>query len=133
MPLSRRPPSVSTFEENLLRSRVFDVIKQKSFAQGQFVLASGKTSHYYLDMKPTMFDPQGTAELSELILGRLAEIDADYIGGLALGAVPLVSTVTMLSRDRRERPIRGFFVRKDVKDHGTMKLVEGLAAGETLK
>jgi orotate phosphoribosyltransferase len=60
-----------------------------------------------------------------MILDKLNGMDVDYIGGLALGAVPLISVITMLS-NRQDRPIPGFFVRKEVKDHGTMKLVEGL-------
>ena len=113
------------------RAKAFDLIKARSFRRGQFVLASGKTSEYYLDMKPTMFDPEGAHALAELLLDQLADVPVDYAGGLALGAVPLISTLTMLSH-QRNRPISGFFVRKEVKDHGTMKLVEGLGDGETL-
>lgn len=109
----------------VLRTRAFNLIKAKSFAKGKFTLASGKESDYYLDMKPTMFDPEGANVLSEIILDKLEKLEVDYIGGLALGAVPLISAVTMLSHDR-ERQFPGFFVRKEVKDHGTKKLVEGV-------
>jgi orotate phosphoribosyltransferase len=129
--LSRSVPPVSHFESSLLRAKVFDLIKERSFAKGHFKLASGRVSNYYLDLKPTMFHPEGAAGLSEMILDRLHDLKADYVGGLALGAVPLVSTITMAS-SRHEKPIAGFFVRKDVKDHGTKKLVDGLPAGETL-
>jgi orotate phosphoribosyltransferase len=95
-------------------------------------LASGRESEYYLDMKPAMFDPEGANALSEMILDRLENIKVDYIGGLALGAVPLISTITMLSY-RQECPLPGFFVRKEVKDHGTKKLIEGLTESETLQ
>ena len=114
------------------RARAFALIKAKSFRRGQFVLASGKTSEYYLDLKPTMFDPEGAYALAELLLDQLSDLPVDYVGGLALGAVPLISTVTMLS-SQRGNPICGFFVRKEVKDHGTKKLVEGLGEGETLQ
>jgi orotate phosphoribosyltransferase len=66
-----------------------------------------------------------------MILDRLSDLRVDYVGGLALGAVPLVSTVTLLSH-RRGAPIAGFFVRKEVKDHGTKKLVDGLGPNDTL-
>jgi orotate phosphoribosyltransferase len=122
----------SGFEAQLLRDKVFRLIKEKSFSKGSFVLASGKTSDYYLDMKPTMFDPEGAAALAEMILDRLHDLKVDYVGGLAMGAVPLISIINMLSHSQN-RPIPGFFVRKDVKDHGTKKLVEGLAAKETLQ
>jgi orotate phosphoribosyltransferase len=123
---------LSKFEANLLRQKVFKLIKEKSFSRGEFVLASGKVSRYYLDMKPTMFDPEGANSLSEMILDRFEGISVDFVGGLAMGAVPLISTITMLSC-RHKRPIPGFFVRKEVKDHGTKKLVEGLSAGQTLE
>src|SRR5262245_16961126 len=108
------------------RTTVFNLIKAKSFAKGKYVLASGRQSDYYLDMKPTMFDPEGANALTEIVLDKLEELEVDYVGGLALGAVPLISTITMLSH-LRKRPLPGFFVRKEVKDHGTKKLVEGLA------
>jgi orotate phosphoribosyltransferase len=129
--LSRSVPPVSQLESNPVRSQVFELIKSRSFARGRYKLASGRESSYYLDLKPTMFHPQGAAGLSEMILDRIRDLRADYVGGLALGAVPLVSTITMLSW-REDSPIGGFFVRKDVKDHGTKKLVEGLASGESL-
>ena len=83
-------------------------------------------------MKPTMFDPEGSYALAELLLDQLSDVKADYVGGLALGAVPLISTLTMLSH-QTGRPVSGFFVRKEVKDHGTKKLVEGLRKDESLQ
>jgi orotate phosphoribosyltransferase len=126
----RRPTSTRNRFE--LRRKAFNLIKEKSFSEGSFKLASGKVSNYYLDMKPTMFDPEGATVLSELILDRLQAMNIDYVGGLAVGALPLISTIPMLSA-RHGKPIPGFFVRKEVKDHGTMKLVEGLAEGDTLR
>jgi orotate phosphoribosyltransferase len=115
-----------------IRAKAFSLIKARSFRRGHFVLASGKTSEYYLDMKPTMFDPEGAHALAELLLDNISDVQVDYAGGLALGAVPLISTLTMLSH-QKGRPVSGFFVRKEVKDHGTKKLVEGLGEGESLQ
>ncbi len=106
------------------RTRAFDIIKEKSFRRGKFVLASGKESEFYLDMKPSMFDPEGSSLLSELILDRIASLDADYVGGLEMGAVPIVNSVSMLSFLKGGRPVPGFFVRKEVKDHGTRRKIE---------
>src|SRR3954471_646295 len=83
-----------------VRARAFALIKERSFLRGEFVLASGKTSQYFLDMKPTMFDPEGSFALAELLLDQLSDVQADYVGGLALGAIPLISTLTMLSHQR---------------------------------
>lgn|SRR5512135_555079 len=105
------------------RVRAFDLIKELSFARGKYVLASGKESNTYLDMKPTMFHPEGTTLLAKLVWDRIKGLDVDYVGGLEMGAVPLVSNVVMLS-NLTTKPIRGLFVRKLVKDHGTKKLIE---------
>jgi orotate phosphoribosyltransferase len=113
------------FPENKMspRKRAFEIIKEKSFCFGDYVLASGKRSKYYLDMKPAMFSPEGASVLAELILDRIDHLDVHYVGGLAMGAVPLISVINMISYQRR-KPIPGFFVRKTVKDHGTMKRIE---------
>lgn len=105
------------------RERAFSLIKERSFRRGEFTLASGKKSSFYLDMKPTMFHPEGANLLSDLILEKIQDLNPDYIGGLELGAVPLVATVSLVSQ-LRNRPIPGFFVRKAVKDHGTKKRIE---------
>jgi orotate phosphoribosyltransferase len=70
-----------------------------------------------------MFDAEGAGLLAELLLSRLEAEHADYVGGLEVGAIPLVATTVMLS-GKRARPIGGFFVRKEAKDHGTKKVVE---------
>jgi orotate phosphoribosyltransferase len=133
MPHTRRGPfELSPFEFTLLRNNVLNIIKAKSFTSGDFLLASGRRSDYYLDMKPTMFDPEGIDGLAQMVLHRLAAVDIDYVGGMALGAVPLVCAVSMRSIGAH-KPLPGFFVRKVVKDHGTMKLIEGFASADALK
>jgi orotate phosphoribosyltransferase len=107
------------------RQRLFEIIRTKSFVRGHVVLASGKESDHYFDMKPSMFDPEGAEILAELIFERVDTIAADCVGGLEMGAVPLITPISIASR-RAGRPIPGFFVRKTVKDHGTKKLVEGM-------
>jgi orotate phosphoribosyltransferase len=108
-----------------LRKRLFEIIKRLSFLRGTFVLSSGRTSNYFLDMKPTMLDPEGSSLLVELVLDNLQGVNVQYVGGIAVGAVPLVSQVAMSSHTTG-RPMPGFFVRKAAKDHGTQKLIDGL-------
>ena len=67
-----------------------------------------------------MFHPAGAAWIAELMLDRIEGLKVDYVGGLAIGAVPLVNSIAMLSH-QRGRPIPGFFVRAQVKDHGTAR------------
>jgi orotate phosphoribosyltransferase len=110
-----------------VRARAFDLIRRKSFQRGKFVLTSGRESTFYLDMKPSMFDPEGANLLSELILERIAPLGADCVGGLEMGAVPIVNSVSMLSFLKGGRPLPGFFVRKEVKEHGTKRKIEAIS------
>jgi orotate phosphoribosyltransferase len=105
------------------RVRAFNIIKAKSFKRGKFVLVSGRESDFYLDLKPTMFDPEGANVVAELVLERIKDAKVDYIGGMEVGAIPIVTAVTMLSA-HTARPVPGFFVRKKAKGHGTRKLIE---------
>ena len=108
------------------KERLLAIIKEKSFLTegGPFRLASGGMSDYYLDMKPTMFSPEGLSLIAEIVFGLLRDDpDVNSIGGLELGAVPITSAVTM--RSQRERPIDGFVVRKEKKGHGTDRKIDG--------
>jgi len=106
------------------QKRLLEIIRKKSFLKGQFKLASGAMSDYYLDMKPTSFDAEGAALIAEIICGMLAnDRDVESIGGLELGAVPIVAAVC--ARSWPDRPIRGFVVRKEAKGHGTDQKIDG--------
>ena len=106
------------------RDRLREIVRAKSYIQGDVVLASGERSTYYFDMKPTMFDPQGADLLCDLLLERIGQVRCDLVGGLEMGAVPLISPINAKSH-RDGRPIAGFFVRKQPKGHGTKKRIEG--------
>lgn len=108
------------------RARAFEIIKSKSFVRGEITLASGAKSDHYFNMKPTMLDPEGAKALCELILDRLNDVEVDYIGGLEMGAVPLIGPLALVS-GLQGRPIPGFFVRKAVKGHGTRQRIEGVS------
>jgi orotate phosphoribosyltransferase len=115
-------------QANLARAkdRLLEVIKARSLLTegGPFKLASGAMSDYYLDMKPTAFDPEGAALIGEVIFRMLSDQDqVDSIGGLELGAVPIVAAVC--ARSWPERPVNGFVVRKEQKGHGTNKKIDG--------
>jgi orotate phosphoribosyltransferase len=115
------------------KSRLVAILKQRSVIVGQtFKLASGRTSDFYCNLKPTMMDPEGAFLIGCLLADALADVKADAIGGLELGAVPLATLVAAMSH-AKGRPLPAFFVRKQAKDHGTQSLVEGLKRGETLK
>jgi len=107
------------------KKRLLEIIKQKSLLRGTFKLVSGATSNYYLDMKPTTFDPEGSNLIADIAYNMLAdEPDIDAIGGLELGSVPIVTAISMRSWER-QHPITGFVVRKEKKGHGTDKAIDG--------
>jgi orotate phosphoribosyltransferase len=115
------------------RSRLVEIVKRRSFSTGPDVkLVSGRSSTFYFDMKPTMLHPEGAHLIATLILDALAGAEVDLVGGLEMGAVPLVVAVAAASY-AKGRPLPAVFVRKQAKDHGARKLVEGFAPGETLR
>ena len=106
------------------RARLLDIIRQRSLLRGTFKLVSGATSNYYLDMKPTTFHPEGATLIAEIICGMLeGDTDVDSIGGLELGAVPIVAAVC--AQSFHSRPVNGYVVRKEKKGHGTDQKIDG--------
>jgi orotate phosphoribosyltransferase len=111
------------------RDRLIGLVTQHSLLRGsQIRLVSGASSSFYFNMKPSAFDPEGAALIAELVLDEALRDGAELIGGLEMGAVPIVACVSQLSFIRG-RPLAGFFVRKAAKEHGTRKTVEGLPEG----
>jgi orotate phosphoribosyltransferase len=108
------------------KERLLGIIKERSLLTkgGPFKLASGGMSDYYLDMKPTTFSPEGLSLIAEIVFGMLRDdSNLDSIGGLELGALPIISAVSM--RSHNDRPIDGFIVRKEKKGHGTDQKIDG--------
>jgi orotate phosphoribosyltransferase len=115
------------------RARLIEIVKARSFTTGGEVkLASGRSSNFYFNMKPTMLDPEGASLIGSLICKALAGKSVDMVGGLEMGAVPIATAVAVASQ-LGGWPLPAFFVRKLAKEHGTQSLVEGLPKGETLK
>jgi orotate phosphoribosyltransferase len=110
---------------------LIEVIKQRSYRRGKFKLASGAESEFYFNLKPTMMSPQGAHLCAMGLLEKIRPEKVDYVGGLEMGAVPVIASLAALSHVEGQ-PVKTFFVRKKPKDHGTQDLVEGLATGETL-
>src|SRR5262245_64724416 len=114
------------------RSRLIAIVKRRSYSTGaETKLVSGRSSSFYFDMKPTMLDPEGAHLVAGLVLDALAGAQVDLVGGLEMGAVPLATAVAVASH-ARGRPLPAVFVRKQAKEHGAKKLVEGMAPGESL-
>jgi orotate phosphoribosyltransferase len=109
-----------------------DIIKQRSYRRGRFKLASGAESEFYFNLKPTMMNARGGWLCAKALLQKIRAVGSvDYVGGLEMGAVPVIAALAALSH-AEGKPVETFFVRKKEKDHGTAEVIEGLAAGENL-
>jgi orotate phosphoribosyltransferase len=108
------------------------LIREKALRFGDFTLASGKKASFYLDCRQITLDAQGARLVGEGLLELLAADMPDLVGGMAIGADPITAAILTLA-GLRELPLRGVMVRKEAKQHGTGKLVEGpFHEGETI-
>jgi len=116
-----------------MKKRLGEIILEKSFKYSEnppFTLASGKTSKYYFNCKPTTLDPEGMNLIGSIIFDMLKDTDITAAGGLTLGADPIANALAVISH-QKGKPIKSFIVRKDIKDHGTKSAIEGnVQAGE---
>jgi orotate phosphoribosyltransferase len=112
-------------------AELFRLIRDRSFRRGKFKLASGRESELYFNLKPTMMAPKGALLSAHALLARIWPESPDYVGGLEMGAVPVIAALAAIS-EAEGRSVKTFFVRKQPKGHGTMDMLEGLAPGETL-
>ena len=105
-----------------LRSRLKALLQERSVIFGDVTLSSGRKSHYYIDGRMTSLSGEGVYVTARLWLPFLREVDA--VGGLTLGADPFVGAI-LYACQQEGIPMAGFIVRKETKQHGTMKQVEG--------
>lgn len=111
---------------NDLRTRLARLLVEKSYREGDFTLTSGRKSDYYFDCKQTALNAEGSWLIGSLFNELLRDVPIVGVGGMTLGADPLISATTVISHERG-RPLAGFIVRKQPKGHGTDQYVEGLA------
>ena len=109
---------------NYDQSSLLDLIREHSLKRGQFTLASGKTASYYLDCRLVTLHPRGANLIAAGMLNVIGYNLPDAVGGMAIGADPITASIVTLA-GQRDLPLRGFMVRKEPKDHGTGKQVEG--------
>ncbi len=107
----------------LKKQRLQAIIAEKSLKKGDFILASGAKSNYLFDLKNTLLDPEGANLAADLVLENISA-ETNAIGGLELGACPIISAVCVKSY-LINRPLKTFYVRKEKKDRGSNKLIEG--------
>src|SRR5450631_3475974 len=104
------------------RQELLEMLAHKSFRLGEFQLSSGSTSDYYIDCRTTTLDAKGSRLTGEVFLAEIRQRgwEADAIGGLTMGADPIVVAVAVTSGT-----LHGFLVRKAEKQHGTGQRIEG--------
>ncbi|MDH5509533.1 MAG: orotate phosphoribosyltransferase [Nitrospinota bacterium] len=109
-------------EDNIIK--LLAAVRQRAYREGDFTLASGQKSTYYIDLKEVTLDGEGI-----LLIGRaiypVAELwGVEAVGGMELGSVPISTAVCMVAA-MEGKNLRNVIVRKEAKGHGTQKMVEG--------
>ena len=109
------------------RARLIAELREHALVIGEVTLTSGATAQYYVDAKRAIMLPAGFRALGELVAQEAAERGAGAVGGMTMGADPVACSALAAGAD-----LKGFFVRKERKEHGLQRWVEGplLAPGE---
>jgi orotate phosphoribosyltransferase len=114
------------------KQALIDLIRETALELGDFTLASGKKSSYYLDCRKVTLDSRGAKLIGAGMLDLLRSDMPQLVGGMAIGADPITAAILTLA-GVEGLAIRGVMVRKEPKQHGTGKYVEGpFSAGEEL-
>lgn len=107
------------------RERLVELLRERSFERKRVILASGRESDFFIDCKQTILTAEGHALVGELMFDALEGLPrCEAVAGVELGGCPLASAVSLVSFVRG-RPLAALYVRKEVKDHGSRRLVEG--------
>jgi orotate phosphoribosyltransferase len=107
------------------RDRLLAILRDRSFERKRVILASGRESDFFIDCKQAILTAEGHACVGELMFEALRAFAAcEAVAGVELGGCPLASAVSLVSFQRGQ-PLPALYVRKEVKDHGSRRLVEG--------
>jgi orotate phosphoribosyltransferase len=106
--------------------KLLDILREKAFEQREVTLASGRKSNFYIDVKRVSLTAEGAVLIGKGLYTLVKQYfpEARAVGGLTLGADPLVTAVAYTSQVEGN-PIEAFIVRKEAKGHGTGKMIEG--------
>ena len=113
----------------IMKEELLKLLKEHAYKEGKFTLSSGKSSRHYINCKPVTLTGRGLTLTSLLML---KEVETQVVGGLTLGADPLVSGVSLVSA-LDGRLVNALIVRKEPKGHGTEAWIEGLLPPEKTK
>jgi orotate phosphoribosyltransferase len=107
------------------RTQLLHVFKTRAFSFGEFTLASGKKSTYYVNSKKAIFNGEVVNLLSEVLWELTKDLNIDAAGGLEVGAIPMAAVMAQRYA-MHGKPLEGFFVRKQAKEHGAKERIEGV-------
>ena len=114
------------------RDRLRELFRERALQFGDFTLASGQKSSYYVNSKKVLFHAEAITLLGELLYEATSDLQFQGIGGLEIGAIPMAAAA-LTAFHRHGRGMEGFFVRKQAKGHGARSKVEGeIKAGDEL-
>ena len=106
------------------RQTLLSLLKERAYRRGQYTLSSGKESEHYVNCKPVTLSCEGNALLSHLMIKEV-EKNAVAVGGLTLGADPLVCGIAQKAYYKGNRHIDALIIRKNPKGYGTKEVIEG--------
>ncbi|MFH2137582.1 MAG: orotate phosphoribosyltransferase [Candidatus Omnitrophota bacterium] len=106
------------------KRQLLKILDKHSLIRKRVVLSSGKVSNYYFDARISSLHSKGSYLIASVILNMIKKDEIDAVGGLTLGADPIIGAVVALSHQKKQS-INGFIVRKETKKHGMQNLIEG--------
>lgn len=106
------------------KQRLLELLRHKAYIRGSFKLASGRQSNHYVDAKTVTLSPEGAYLTSKILLDEIVKHRIDAMGGLAIGADPILGALAAISYSEN-KPISTFIVRKEPKHHGKEGSIEG--------
>ena len=120
----REPENAVLHEDIRHRHTLLELLKERAYRHGQYTLSSGKDSEHYVNCKPVTLSCEGNALLSHLMI-QCIESKAVAVGGLTLGADPLVCGIAQKAYYKCDRHIDALIIRKNPKGYGTKEVIEG--------
>jgi orotate phosphoribosyltransferase len=111
------------------RERLLELLRTRAFERKHFILASGRESDFFIDCKQAVLSAEGHVLAGEAMFDALSLLPGppcEAVAGVELGGCPLASAVSLMSF-QRGAPLDAVYVRKDAKDHGSRRLLEGNA------
>ena len=120
----REPKNAILHEDIKHRHTLLELLRERAYRKGQFTLSSGKESEHYVNCKPVTLSCEGNALLAHLMIKHV-EKEAVAVGGLTLGADPLVCGIAQKAYYKGNRHIDALIIRKNPKGYGTKEVIEG--------